>query len=303
MANRGLGVLAMAGNMDIIGADFWCALYGEGHAPLFEHNRLTGPRDIQRMPAHVSQLEPLREYFGYDVDNEEVSLALISSFYKNALERHEALAEALLLPKWSVGLGYSQIIEGRWPPEAGAPTKPPKCLADLRPLPEWVTEILELDLGKEFEQACQTAFGFLVEDFGFRRDRPQPSSDARIPAMAFYSREDLRVVIQGASYDSGLQLYLIDKTGNRLLDLSDLVERRNPEFFDLCCLAVGQREVLPSYANALRTYAADVLAGDLREIRPMKGFRAPGISFGDFLSKAEKEEFLARYGSRYDEKS
>jgi hypothetical protein len=126
-------VLAIAGDE---GKGFWCGLFVDGdYRPRFQHRRLTGPRSFEENPASIADVQVLCGYFGAAVVVEDVYEALSSHYYTNALDCHTATARSLGLPSWSVGMGYSRILDGSVPPEAGTPTKPPSCLADLRPSP------------------------------------------------------------------------------------------------------------------------------------------------------------------------
>jgi hypothetical protein len=103
-------------------------------------------------------------------------------------------------------------------------------------------------------------------------------------------------VIEGLSYGGRTRLCLIDRN-SRHLDLTGLVERRNPELLDLCRLADGQSEQIPMFAEALRECGSDVLTGDLSAISPIRGFE-PGFSFSAFYSQADGDYILALYGPR-----
>jgi hypothetical protein len=277
---RGLAVLAIAGDN---GTGFWCGHF-DGGEPRFEHNRLTGPRDFTKSHADPSQLERLCDSF--DADAEEVYSALVGLAHESAVERHAALALALGLPLWSPGIGYSRILEGDVPPEAGMPRKAPHSLKDLRPLPEWLGEIDASDSKGRFQQICRRAFGFLVEELGFR----EPESPD--PYMALFHGPQLTVAVEGLSWGARTRLCLVDQR-RRLLDFTKLLKRRDPEMLDLCQLASDQREQIPIFAEALRKNAADVLAGNLTEIDQVRDF-GRGFSFGTFDSRADADRFLAQ---------
>lgn len=277
---RGCAVLAIAGDN---GTGFWCGHF-DGGEPRFEHNRLTGPRDFTKSYADPSQLERLCDPF--DADAEEVYSALVGPGYESAVERHAALALALGLPLWSPGIGYSRILEGSLPPEAGVPRKAPRSLTDLRPAPEWLGEINASDSKDWFQQICRRAFGFLVEELGFRE------LDSPGPYMALFHGPHLTVAVEGLSYGGRTRLCLVDRR-RRLLDLTKLLKRRDPEMLDLCQLASGQREQIPIFAEALQKNAEDVLAGNLTEIVQVRDF-GRGFSFGTFDSRADADRFLAQ---------
>jgi hypothetical protein len=176
-----------------------------------------------------------------------------------------------------VGIGYSRIVEGRVPPEAGTPRRPPRCLADLQPIPEWVSEIKAPDSKEWFQLICQRAFSFLEEEFGFRRGPSPSDSDHQDPYRIDYRNQKLTVLIEGLSYGGLTRLRLISREGH-LLDLTGLIERRDPVLLDLCHLATGQKEQIPIFAEALRKCAGDVLAGDTQAISRIKDFK-PRVSF------------------------
>jgi hypothetical protein len=278
-------VLAIAGDNS---AGFWCGLFDGGDVPCFEHNRLTGPRDFTRSPADPGQVVKLCDIFDVDDRVDEVYSALTGPGYDTAVERHAALALALGLPHWSPGIGYSRIMEGDLPAEAGMPAKPPRSLKDLRSAAEWLDTIEASDSKEWFQEVCQRAFGFLMEELGFRRQLPEPPEPYRV----FYRSQNLIVVVEGLSYGARTRLCLIDSKW-RLLDFTGLVERRDPKLLDLCRLASGQREQIPIFAEALQTCAADVLAGNLTEIAHT-GSPRRGFSFDTFFSKVEGEHYLAQ---------
>lgn len=120
---------------------------------------------------------------------ENVYDALTSHNYESALERHGALVRSLSLPQWSVGMGYSRIVDGTVPPEAGTPRRPPR-LTDLWPLPEWIADINVSDPKEWFQQVCQQAFKFLEKDFGFRRDPARELADRERPSRLVVHRTD-----------------------------------------------------------------------------------------------------------------
>jgi hypothetical protein len=160
-------LLAFAGNE---GTGFWCGLF-EGGESRFEHNRLSGPSDFAEKPANPSELEVLCRYFGPEVDREAVRGALASGQSMSALDRHATLARSLGLPDWLPGVGYTRIIEGRVPPEAGAPKRPPRSLRELRDIGASPEEVDASDSLARFHHICERAFSFLEEAFGFRKQR------------------------------------------------------------------------------------------------------------------------------------
>lgn len=291
---RGWPVLAIAGG----GKDqeFWCGLFdGGGGVPLFEHNRLIGPTNFEWNPASPSEVEILCSSFRTDTKVETVYDALTRPGYESALERHGALARVLGLPQWSVGMGYSRIVGGALPPEAGTPRRPPR-LREQWPIPEWITNIKSSDLKDWFQQICQKAFKFLEDDFGFHRDPPRLSEPGyQNPYMVFYRRTDLIVVIEAISHVSRIRLCLIDREG-RLLDLTSLVKHRDPRLLDLCSMA-GTRDQILIFAEALWNCAVDVLDGDLRAISRGVAI-GPGFSFSIFYSQSDLDHFLADHGPR-----
>jgi hypothetical protein len=173
-------------------------------------------------------------------------------------------------------------------------TRPNRCLPSRRrrPLPKWVDDIKATDATERFQQVCRRAFSFLEEELGFRMDPPQPSE----PFMAFYRSQALNVVIETLSYGGITRLCLIDRE-SRLLDVTEMVERRDPELLDGCRLASGYREQIPMFAEALRKCAADVLAGDLQAISREKNVER-GFSLSVFFSQNERSRFLASLGPR-----
>lgn len=306
---HGCPVLAIAGDE---GTGFWCGLF-DGGVLRFEQNRLTGPRNFAEKSATPAEVDVLCGYFGPGV-NREVVYGILSQPMR-ALDRHASLAQALGFPSWSAGVGYSRIVEGRVPPEAGTPKRPPRSLRELRPLEELPKDAEVTDPVVWFHRVCGRAFRFLEEDFGFRKEpsRYSVSQDSKFFGNAMvigpghlrlgykndfmlgYSSPHLIVVIEGVSYGAATQLCLLDRNGF-FLHLADLVERRDPELLDLCRLACNQSEQIPIFAETLRKCASDVLAGDLsaisrserRQLFPLRGFSSP--TDGDLI--------LSLYGPR-----
>ena len=292
LLGHGRAVLAIAGEEE--GPGFWCMLL-DGTRSRFEHNRLVGPRSFEQKPASLGDAQVLSSYFP-DSSVEDVYDALTSPRYQSALERHAALARSLRLPDWSVGIGYSRIVDGSVPPEAGTPTRPPESLKDLRPVPEWVFDVDRKATDPEwYYLICERAFGFLEEEYEFQIDTPQRSKQLWNPHLVFYRNDHLTIFVEGTSAGHGTRLCLIDREGY-LLDLAGLVEHRDPELLDLCKLARGQREQIPIFAEALRKCADDVLAGDLKAVSRVEGFK-PEFSFSDIYSW-EDDDFLAQHGFR-----
>lgn len=290
---QGRAVLAMAGEEE--GPGFWCGLLDGGNF-LFEHNRLMGPRNFEEKPANSSDAEVLSHYFP-GTSAEDVYAALTSGHYQSALERHAVLAQSLRLPDWSVGIGYSRIIDGSVPPEAGTPKRPPESLKDLRPVPDWVFDIDRKAIDPEwYYLICERAFGFLKEEYGFQSDTPQRLKRPWNPHLAFYRNDHLTILVEGIAAGGSTRLCLIDRE-NYLLDLTGLVEHRDPELFDLCKLARGQREQMPIFAEALRKCAGDILAGDLKAISRIEEF-GPGFSFNELYTSYDIDDFLAHHDLR-----
>ncbi|PYQ60020.1 MAG: hypothetical protein DMF53_17805 [Acidobacteria bacterium] len=296
-----------------IGAGFWCGLF-EGGASRFTHNSLTGPRDFAEKSASPAEVEALCGYFGAEASSQSVYEALAGDPAMSAMDRHAALARSLGLPAWSPGIGYSRVVEGRVPPEAGEPKRPPRSLAELRPVGEAPADVAGTsDTLARFRHLCGESFSFLEKDFGFRKE-PYRNPVDRFPQvidnvmvigpgylrpgyknayMVSYRGRHLIVVIEGLSFGWRTRLCLIDR-GGRHLDLTALVERRDPELLDLCRLAEGQREQIPIFAEAVRKCASDVLSGDLSAISLIAGL-GPGFSFSAFsLVKAHLRGGKAR---------
>jgi hypothetical protein len=307
---RGCAVLAIAGDQD---SGFGCGLF-EGGAPRFGHNRLTGARSFADKPATLAEVEVLCGFFGAGVSPSVVHEILTRGDYESAVARHAALAEALGLPSWSPGVGYSRIVNGNVPPEAGTPRKPPRCLEEIRPIRELYRDLASSDSLVMFQGICGRAFKFLEEDFGFRKELsqntvdnyPQVVNNVRLigasilrpgyknPYILCYRGRKLTIVIEGLSFGGRTRLCLIDRNA-RHLDLTGLVERRDPELLDLCHLAGNQVEQIPMFAEALRKCASDVLSGDLSAISSIEE-RKPGFSFSSFLSPGDEDYILALYG-------
>ncbi len=306
---RGCAVLAIACDET---TGFWCALF-EGGDVRFEHNRLAGARSIADQPATLAKVEVLCGFFGAGVSPRAVHEILTRGGSESAVARHAALAEALGLPSWSPGIGYTRILEGSLPPEAGTPRKPPGSVEAFRPIAELYKDLVSSDPLATFQGICGRAFQFLEEDFGFRKELgpnvnqyPQIVNNVWLIGAGIlrpgyknayilcYRSRRLTLVVEGLSFGFRTRLCLIDRNA-RHLDLAGLVEQRNPELLDLCRLADNQREQIPMFAEALRTCASDVLAGDLGAISPVQEGQ-PGFSFSAFLSPADADYILALYG-------
>jgi hypothetical protein len=306
---HGCPVFAIAGDE---GAGFWCGLFDDG-VLRFEHNRLTGPRDFAENSATPAEVDVLCGYFGPDVNREVVCEILRQPM--RAIDRHASLAQSLGFPTWSAGVGYSQIVEGRVPLEAGTPKRPPRSLRELRPLGESPEEAEAADPLAWFHRVCGRAFRFLEEDFGFRKEPSRYSAghDPKIfgntmvigpgylrpgyrnAFMLCYSSPHLTVVIEGFEYGTMTRLCLFDRSGF-YLHLTELVERRDPELLDLCRLASGQSEQVPIFAETLRNCASDVLAGDLSAISRCDQLQP--FPFRTFSSQADGDYILSLYGPR-----
>jgi hypothetical protein len=311
---RGPAVLAVAGDE---GAGFWCGLF-EGGTLRFEHNRLTGPRQFTEKPASPAEVDVLCGYMGAGDRREAVYESLTGRPTLSAVDRHAAFAQALGLPAWTPGVGYSRIVAESVPPEAGTPKRPPRSLRELQLVVEETEDPPGADSLAKFNHACERAFRFLEEDFGFRRklsglalaQHPFPQIIDNVwvigpgnrrpgyknPYMLRYRSRQLTVVIEGLSFGARTRLCLLDPSG-RHLDLTKLVERRDPELLDLCRLADTQSEQIPVFASALRTCASDVLAGD-RSAISFLAERGPGFSFSDFWQPDDGDYILAMHGPR-----
>jgi hypothetical protein len=303
---RGCAVLAIACDET---TGFWCALF-EGGDVRFEHNRLTGARSIADQPATLAKVEVLCGSFDAGVSPRAVHEILTRGDYESAVARHAAFAEALGLPSWLPGIGYSRIVDGSLPREAGAPRKPSFSVEKLWPLADQYKDLISPDFLATFQGICGRAFEFLETEFGFSKElsqnvdlHPKIRTSARTLGglqkdyqnafILCYRRPWLTVVVEGLSFGALTRLCLIDQEA-RYLDLEGLVERRNPKLLDLCALANIQREQIPRFAATLRMSASDVLAGDLRAISP-KSERRPGFSFA-FLSPSDADRILVLYG-------
>lgn len=305
-------VLAFAGNE---GTGFWCGLFEGGGKPRFEYNRLTGPSDFAEQPVSPDEIEALCRHFGPEVDREVVRGILTNGRSMSSLDRHAALARSLGLPDWLPGIGYTRVLEGRIPPEAGTPAKPPRSLRELRDIVTLPEEVDASDSLERFHRTCERAFSFLEEELGFQRERPHwadhfpKTIDGTMVIgpgnlrpgyknayMLCYRSPHLIVVIEGLSFGSRTRLCLIDRNGV-YLDLTELVRRRSPELMDLCLLANGQSEQIPMFAEALRKSGSDVLAGDLSEISPI-GEIEPRFSFSAFSSNHDADYILGLFGPR-----
>jgi hypothetical protein len=209
----------------------------------------------------------------------EVHDILNSPRYERAVERHAALAAALGLPAFSPGLGYSRFMAGAATWDGPKPTKTLHLNVTI-PLPE---EPADLEPLARFQWRCRRAFGYLVERFGFQELPPRDASSFHLA----YRANHLTVVVEGLSYGSRTELYLIDPEG-RFLDLGSLVERRDPERRDLCSVAYGQQTQLPFFAETLHRCAADLLAGDLSIATPIQARedKVFGSSAGDYTLAA-----------------
>lgn len=309
---HGCPVLAIAGDES---AGFWCGLFDDG-VLCFEYNRLTGPQDFAENSATPAEVDVLCGYFGPGVSREVVYEILRQPM--RAIDRHASLAQSLGFPTWSAGVGYSQIIEGRVPLEAGMPKRPPRSLRELRPVEESPEDAEVSDPLAWFHRVCGRAFRFLEEDLGFRKESSRYSVDHdrkifgntmvigpsylrpgyKNAFMLCYSNPHLTLVIEGLEYGTMTQLYLLDRSGLYLY-LTELVERRDPELLDLCRLAANQSEQIPIFAETLRNCASDVLAGDLsaisrsEQLQPFPfPFRASSsrTTYGDYI--------LSLYGPR-----
>lgn len=241
------------------GTGFWCKLYENGRA-LCEHNRLVGPRDLAPAPAGMAEVYALCSALGVGSSGLEVHDILNSPRYERAAERHAALAAVLGLPAFSPGLGYTRFMAGAatW---AGLKPTETLHLNVTIPLPE---EPAGLEPLARFQWRCRRAFGYLVDRFGFQELPPEDASSFHLA----YRASHLTVVVNGLSYGSRTDLYLIDPEG-RFLDLGSLVERRDPERRDLCSIAYGQQTQLPFFAETLHRCAADLLTGDLSIATPI----------------------------------
>jgi hypothetical protein len=249
------------------------------------------------------------------VNSDRVLEILTSGHFSGAVDRHAALVRELGLPCWSPGIGYRQVVEGRTPPEAGTPNRPPRSLAELRgPRPE-AGPLDQAEPLRWFHDTCESAFAFLEHEFQFQRVG-HPVADC-YPRMAHgvyligpgnlrlgyknaymlsYRSQHVIVVVEGLSFGRRTRMCLIDSRG-RHLDFTRLVECREPEFLDLGRLAGDQREQIPLFAQALRKCGPDVLAGDLAAI-PVYKHPAPGFSFNQFFSEADADYVLALHGPR-----
>lgn len=307
----GPAVLAFAGNA---GTGFWCGLF-EGGKARFQYNRLTGPSNFAEQPVSPEEIEALCRPLGPEVDKEAVRETLTNGRSMSAVDRHAALVRSLGLPDWLPGIGYARIVEGRIPPEAGAPARPPRSLREMRDVITLPEEVNASDPLERFHRTCEKAFGFLEEELGFQKERPYLTDHFpqmvggtlvigpgnlrpgyRNAYMLCYRGPLLTVVIEGLSFGARTRLCLVDRKG-RHLDLTGLVKRRSPELIDLCVLAAGQSEQIPMYAEALRKCGSGVLAGDLSEISPI-GEIEPGFSFSAFSTQSDGDYILALAGPR-----
>jgi hypothetical protein len=312
---EGIAVLAIAGND---GTGFWFGLF-EGGKARFQHNRLAGPSDFVAKPARPVDIDALCASFGANTSREEIYQLLTGPHSMRPVDLHAGLAHSLGLPSWSPGVGYSRIAAGTVPPEAGTPERPPRSLRELRPAAVFSNDSGGSDSLACFKQACQAAFGFLEQQYGFQAELGQLSLGQyhypqvirnkwiigsgnlrpghKNPYVVRYRSRHLTVVIEGLSFGARTRLCLIDRHGCQL-DLTRLVERRDPVLLDLCRLAAVQSEQIPIFAEALRKCAADVLVGESGSISPEADHKV-GFTFSAFLSQADGDYVLARFGPRF----
>jgi hypothetical protein len=301
-------VLALAGDEK---GGFWCGLFAGGDLR-FRHNRLAEAREITGPPAALSEVELLCGYFSGGLRPDAVD-DILSLPYESAEARHAALAAALGLPSWSPGLGYARAAAGIVPPDAGMPRRPPQSLRELRPDDKSYEVRKYPNAVARFQDTCARSFKFLEKDLGFQKEAaldldqyPEVSGNPHLIGdghlrpgygsafMMSYRSPLLTVMIEGLSYGGRTRLCLIDRHA-RLLDLTKLVERRDPGLLDLCLLADGQNEAIPIYAEALRTCASEVLAGDFGAISLLDlEKRQSGFSFTPFDRAEHLREMAAR---------
>lgn len=165
--------------------------------------------------------------------------------------------------------------------------------------PSSIAAALPEDPKEWFQAICQHAFGFLEEEFGFRKDPPRLFEPGfQSPYMVFYRSHHLTVIIEGLSYGARTRMCLIDREGH-LLNLTELVRRRDPGMLNVCRRAKGQARQIPIFAESLRKCAADALTGDLKAISRVEEPRS-GFTFCLFGSQSESDDFLKCHGQWRD---
>ena len=158
-------------------------------------------------------------------------------------------------------------------------------------------EITEPDRKEWFQQVCRRFFGFLEEQCGFQSDPPRLHEPGfQNPYLVVYRGQSLTIVVEGLSHCTRTRMCVIDREG-QCLDITGLVRSRDPKLGKVCSAAFGQLEQIPLYAEALRSCAADVLDGDLREVSRMETVR-PGFSFEAFSDAGDMDYFLKCHAPR-----
>lgn len=119
---------------------------------------------------------------------------------------------------------------------------------------------------EQFNEAVERSFGFLVQEFGFRRVSPIADESA---FRVVYASDRTRVVVEGINWGLNTRIALgragTDEFEN--FDLDDLIAvRAGPDLGrqPRGSLPAGstQLEQITYYAHALRSLAEDVLQGD-----------------------------------------
>ena len=219
--DAGVAVLGIATDEN---GRFWAGLFDGGGPPLFEHNRLTGPSSFAARPARSADIDRLCSYFGGAMRRKAVVAALSVPRLFRSANRPHSLAEALGLPDWLPGVGYSRIVAETVPPEAGTPRRPPRFVRELRFVEDPFRGLEELSYQALFQRACRHAFAFLTEKFGFEdlgqllevpREEPPPNVyrigdyTAPNPFVVCYRNRHMIVLIDYVFKEAMTRLFLI----------------------------------------------------------------------------------------------
>jgi hypothetical protein len=116
---------------------------------------------------------------------------------------------------------------------------------------------------KAFQSRCRRCFSYLEVEFSFRKLPPGASAN---PFAVTYTRHDYSIIIEGISFGTGLNL-LFQQGTSPSIGFGHLLALRAPATLAVCTSAEGQLKQIEEYANALRSHAADLLAGDLAALK------------------------------------
>jgi hypothetical protein len=113
----------------------------------------------------------------------------------------------------------------------------------------------------EFRKQCRRCFRYLTTDFGFR-ELTALTDEPAAPFRVCYSKEEFVISVEGISWGHAVNIVFRHRD-HCSVGFGHLLTLRDRAALVACAGAEGQLAQLRAYARVLRSYASDLLAGDM----------------------------------------